>query len=238
MFLDPGFVSSRDRRLIYFFGECEPAGYGYLKRVLTAYSRIDPTSRRRPVIRYRDYNRMTEYLFEPTRFEADPSVVVGVGLSDFDMREQQLGRATPDANGNWRFAIGTNFDLLTGIEVELDPDGRRDIRLRLYRKENDAVPAWTAMGSAAHESNDTTGPVRLRFPIVPPLTGFRSDMVLFVIRAEGPAIRRMTAHGITANMEGYRVVHRDRNGACFTAVRRGDEERWTSMVRDLENWDD
>jgi hypothetical protein len=34
----------RDERLTFFFGECQPAGYGYLKRVLRAYSRIESVS--------------------------------------------------------------------------------------------------------------------------------------------------------------------------------------------------
>src|SRR5215208_560708 len=68
--LNTAFLSSREQRLIHFFGECEPAGYGYLKRVLTAYSRIERSPLKRPVIRYRDYNRRSEYLFEPTRFDA------------------------------------------------------------------------------------------------------------------------------------------------------------------------
>jgi hypothetical protein len=104
--------------LIHYFGECEPAGYGYLKRVLTAYSRIEPSPLKRPVIRYRDYNRRSEYLFEPTRFEADPSVLVGVWLTESDLREQEIGSAARSADGLWRIAVERDFDLLTRIDVE------------------------------------------------------------------------------------------------------------------------
>lgn len=239
--LDPAFLTSRHRRLIHFFGDCEPAGYGYLKRVLNAYSRLESDPRRRPMIRYHDYNRRTEYLFEPTRFEADPSIVVAIGLSESDTHERELRHASRDTNGNWRFAVVTNFDLLTGIEVELEPESRGDVRLRLYRKENDEKPVWLSTGKPGGiESTDATGSVRWRFRILPPLQLFRSNLIdPLVVRAEGGAgIRRMTANGIVTNIEGYRVVHQDRTGACFTAVRQGDEERWASLIRELESSND
>ena len=234
--LNPAFLSSREQRLIHFFGECEPAGYGYLKRVLAAYSRIEPSPLKRPVIRYRDYNRRSEYLFEPTRFEADPSILVGVGLAESDLRERELGGGLRGLDGQWRFAIEWNFDLLTRVEVELEPGSTRRFRLHLYRNEKESTPVWTSVAdlTTAGEIGRTT----LQFVAMPPLRQFRYGLIEpFVIRVDGGvSIYRITAYGVVVDMQGYHVVHR--RGGCFTAVEDHQSDRWTQLTRELENSND
>lgn len=234
--LDSAFLSSREQRLIHFFGECEPAGYGYLKRVLTGYSRIEPSPRKRPVIRYRDYNHRAEYLFQPTRFEADPSVLVGVGLNESDLREQEMGSATGGRDGLWRFAVDRNFDLLTRIEVESEIQSAQHLQLQLYRSDRDSQPVWTSVSDGATPGQ--VGRRTFQFVAEPPLRQFRYGLVEpFVIRVDrGASIYRITAYGIVVNMHGYRVVHR--TGGCFTAVEDRQGNRWTQLIRELENSND
>ena len=234
--LNSAFLSSREQRLIHYFGECEPAGYGYLKRVLTAYSRIEPSLLKRPVIRYRDYNRRSEYLFEPTRFEADPSVLVGVWLTESDLREQEIGSAARGADGLWRIAVDRDFDLLTRIEVESESGTAQHLRLQLYRSERDSNPIWTSTADVA-----TVGQVGRRtfqFVATPPLRQFRYGLVEpFVLRVDGGlSIDRVTAYGVVVDMQGYRVVHRE--GDCFTAVEDKQRDRWTQLTHDLEGSND
>jgi hypothetical protein len=233
--LNSAFLSSREQRLLHFFGECEPAGYGYLKRVLTAYSRIEPSPLKRPVIRYRDYNRRSEYLFSPTRFEADPSVLVGVGLTESDLREQEIGSASRGPDGLWRFTVDRNFDLLTRIEVEFETGSAQQLRLQLYRSERDSTPVWTSVADVA------TGQVgRRTFQVVasPPLREFRYGLVEpFVVRVDGGlSIYRITAYGVVVDIQGYRVVHR--KGGCFIAVEDHQRDRWTQLIHALERSDD
>ncbi len=230
--LNSAFLSSREQRLIHFFGECEPAGYGYLKRVLTAYSRIEPSPLKRPVIRYRDYNRRSEYLFQPTRFEADPSVLVGVGLTESDLREQEIGSASRGPDALWRFAVDRNFDLLTRIEVEFQAGSAQHFRLQLYRSERDSTPVWTSVPDIA-----TAGQVGRRtfqFVAAPPLRQFRYGLIEpFVVRVDGGlSIYRITAYGVVVDLHGYRVVHRE--GGCFTAVDDDQSDRWTQLIHELE----
>jgi hypothetical protein len=234
--LNTAFLSSREQRLIHFFGECEPAGYGYLKRVLAAYSRIEPSPLKRPVIRYRDYNRRSEYLFEPTRFEADPSIVVGVGLTEADLREREIGGGSRDPDGLWRFAVESNFDFLTRVEVELEMGSANHLRLQLYRNERDSTPVWTSVADLPRPGE--LGRRTFQFVATPPLRQFRSGLIdPFVIRFdEGVSIYRVTAYGIVVDMEGYRVVHR--KGACFTAVEDDQRDRWTKLIRELERSND
>jgi hypothetical protein len=234
--LSTGFLSSREQRLIHFFGECEPAGYVYLKRVLTAYSRIEPSPLKRPVIRYRDYNRRSEYLFEPTRFETDPSIVVGVGLSETDLREREIGSASRGPDGLWRFVVDWNFDLLTRIEVELEMGSSRHVRLELYRNERDSTPVWTSVADLA--TGGEIGRTTLQFVATPPLRQFRSGLIdPFVVRVDrGVSIYRVTAYGVVVDMQGYRVV--DRKGACFTAVADDQGERWMQLIHELEGSND
>jgi hypothetical protein len=233
--LNARFLSSRDERLTYFFGECEPAGYGYLKRVLSAYSRIESSPLKRPTIRYRDYNRRSEYLFEPTRFEADPSVLVGVGLIDSDLREREIGTASRGPDGLWRFAVDSNFDLLTRIDVELEGGSTRHLRVQLYRNERDSTPVWS---SAEVAPAAAIGKRTVQFVPTPPLRQFRSGLVdPFVIRVDGGlSIYRVTAYGVIVDVQGYRIVHR--KGACFTAVDERQTNRWTLLIRELESSDD
>ena len=234
--LNTGFLSSREQRLIHFFGECEPAGYGYLKRVLTAYSRIEPSPQKRPVIRYPDYNHRSEYLFEPTRFDADPSVVVGVGLADSDLRERELGGGVRGPDGQWRFAIDWNFDLLTRVEVELEPGSTRHLRLQLYRNEKESTPVWNAVADLTPAGE--IGRRTIQFVATPPLRQFRYDLIEpFVIRVDGGvSISRITAYGVVADMRGYRIIHRE--GGCFTAVEDRQSARWTQLIRELEDSND
>ena len=237
--LQTPFLSSREQRLIHFFGECEPGGYGYLKRVLAVYSRLEPNSRKRPVIRYRDYNRRSEYLFEPTRFEGDPSVLVGVGLTESDMEEREMRSGLPAPDGTWRFPVETNFDLLTRIEVEFEPGTVSDLRLRLYRSEREKTPIWTSREPVADVTRrGLTGGAKLQFVARPPLSRFRVGLVdPFVVRIDGSvAIRRVTAYGIVVSMQGYRVVHR--RGTCFTAVQTTKYDLWARSIRELERSDD
>jgi hypothetical protein len=234
--LSSAFLSSREQRLIHFFGECEPAGYGYLKRVLTAYSRIEPNPLKRPVIRYRDYNRRSEYLFEPTRFEADPSVLVGVWLAESDLREQEIGSATRGADGLWRIAVDRNFDLLTRVEVEAETGRAQHLRLQLYRSERDSTPVWTSTVDAA--TAERVGRQTLQFVATPPLREFRYGLVEpFVFRVDGGfSVDRVTAYGVVVDMQGYRVVHRE--GDCFTAVEDDHSDRWTQLSHELEGSND
>ena len=237
--LQTQFLSSREQRLIHFFGECEPGGYGYLKRVLAVYSRLEPNSRKRPVIRYRDYNRRSEYLFEPTRFEGDPSVLVGVGLTESDMEEREMRSALPAPDGTWRFPVESNFDLLTRIEVEFERRTANDLRLRLYRSERDETPIWTSTETVVDVARPSmTEGARLQFVARPPLSQFRFGLVIpFVVRIDGgAAIRRVTAYGIVVSMQGYRVVHR--RGTCFTAVQQTKYDLWARSIRELERSDD
>ena len=230
--LNTGFLSSREQRLIHFFGECEPAGYGYLKRVLTAYSQIEASSQKRPVIRYRDYNHRSEYLFEPTRFEADPSIVIGVGLAESDLRERELGGGVRSPDGRWRFAVDWNFDLLTRVEVELEPGSTRHLQLQLYRNEKESTPVWNSAADLATAGE--LGKTTIQFVATPPLRQFRYGLVEpFVIRVDGGvSIYRITAYGVVVDMQGYRVVHR--KGGCFTAVEDHHSDRWTQLIRELE----
>jgi len=234
--LNARFLSSRDERLTFFFGECEPAGYGYLKRVLSAYSRIESSPLKRPIIRYRDYNRRSEYLFEPTRFEADPSVLVGVGLIDADLEEREIGNASRGPDGLWRFAVDSNFDLLTRIEVEVEASSAQPLRVQLYRNERDSAPVWssTANIATAAESGSRT----VQFVATPPLREFRSGLVdPFVLRVNGGlSVDRVTAYGVVVDMQGYRIVHR--KGSCFTAVEERQTNRWTPLIRQLESSND
>ena len=222
--------------MIHFFGECEPAGYGYLKRVLTAYSRIEPSPLKRPVIRYRDYNRRSEYLFQPTRFEADPSVLVGVGLTESDLREQEIGSASRGPDALWRFAVDRNFDLLTRIEVEFEAVSAQHLRLQLYRNEKESTPVWNSVAdlTTAGEIGRTT----FQFVATPPLRGFRYSLIEpFVIRVDGGvSTYRITAYGVVVDMQGYRVVHR--KGGCFTAVEDYQSDRWTQLIHGLEGSND
>jgi hypothetical protein len=230
--IDYRFLTSREQRLIHFFGECEPAGYGYLKRVLATYTQIEPNSGQRPIIRYRNYNRRSEYLFEPTRFKKDPSILVGVGLGESDMQAHEISRASPGADGLWRFPVESNFDLLTHIEVEVANGSTDDLRLQLYLNERAPKPVWTSVASLATDSE--TGGTTLQFVPMPALRAFRSGLVdAFVIRIdEDVSIRSATAYGVVINIEGYRVVHRE--GACFTAVKDGQQDRWSRLIRELK----
>jgi len=234
--LNAGFLSSRDERLTFFFGECEPAGYGYLKRVLRAYSRIEFSPSKRPIIRYRDYNRRSEYLFEPTRFEADPSVLVGVGLSESDLREREIGNASRGPDGLWRFAVDSNVDLLTGIEVELETGSAQHLRVQLYRNDRDSAPVWSSAAEVAPAAE--IGRRTVQFVATPPVRQFRSGLVdPFVIRVDGGlSISRVTAYGVSVDMQGYRIVHR--KGICFTAVEERQTNRWTPLIRELESSND
>jgi hypothetical protein len=234
--LNSAFLSSREQRLIHFFGECEPAGYGYLKRVLSAYSRIEPSPLKRPVIRYPDYNRRSEYLFESTRFDPDPSVLVGVGLTESDLREQEMGSASHAPDGLWRFAIDRNFDLLTRIEVEFETGSAQPLRLQLYRSERDSTPVWTSVADVATAGR--VGRRTVQFVATPPLRQFRYGLIEpFVFRVDGgPSIYRMTVYGVVVDIQGYRVVHR--KGGCFVAVEDHQSDRWTPLIYELERSDD
>jgi hypothetical protein len=234
--LNTAFLSSREQRLLYFFGDCEPAGYGYLKRVLTAYSRIEPSPLKRPVIRYSDYNHRSEYLFEPTRFDADPSVLVGIGLTESDLREQEIGSASHGPDGLWRFTVDRNFDLLTRIEVEVDTGSAQHLRLQLYKSERDSTPVWTSVADVAAAGQ--VGRRTLQFVATPPLRQFRYGLIEpFVFRVDGGlSIYRITAYGVVVDMQGYRVVHR--KGGCFIAVEDHQGDRWTQLIHELESSDD
>ncbi len=229
--LNRSFLSSREQRLIHFFGECEPAGYGYLKRVLTAYSRVERSLLKRPVIRYRDYNRRSEYLFEPTRFEADPSVLVGIGLTESDLREQEIGNGARGPDGLWRFAVDRNFDLLTRIEVEYETASAQQLRLQLYRSERDSTPTWTSVADVATAGQ--VGRQTFQFVATPPLRQFRYGLIEpFVFRVDGGvSLYRVTAYGVVVDMQGYRVVHR--NGGCFTAIEDDHSDRWMQLIHEL-----
>jgi hypothetical protein len=229
--LDPRVLLSRDRRLLHFFGECEPAGYGYLKHVLAVYSRFELDPQKRPVIRYRDYNRRSEYLFEPTRFVTDPSVLVGVGLHESDSKERRIREGSRAADGSWRLSVDTNIDMLSRIDVELEPGNSDTPRLRLYRRERDEIPAWIS-STVSPDSN--SGALRLQFPVTPPLQLTSRLVQPLVLRVDGTAaIRRISAFGVVLNLDRYRVVHR--SGGCFTAVSVEHEGRWSQFIRDLGN---
>ena len=237
--LQTGFLTSREQRLTHFFGQCEPAGYGYLKTVLAVYSRLERDSRKRPAIRYADYNRRSEYLFEPTRFETDSSVIVGVGLTESDMEEREIRRASAGRDGTWRFEVATNIDSLTRIDVALAEPPVRDVRLRLYRDEKDETPVWTSAKSVTDAgAGFDDAEWRLQFVADPPLSDFRARLVEPArIKIDGSAaIRGVTVYGIVANIEGYRIIHR--RGACFTAIQEGQQRSWAPLIRELQRSDD
>jgi len=240
--LQPGFLTSREQRFTHFFGECEPAGYGYLKRVLAAYSRLEHDSRKRPIIRYADYNRKSEYLFEPTRFETDSSIIVGIGLTESDVEEREIRRASAGRDGTWRFEVVTNFDSLTRIDVALAERPVRDVRLRLYRDEKDESPIWTSTKSVTDgEAGSDASEWRLQFVADPPLSDFRARLVEpALVKIDGTAaVHGVTVYGIVANIGGYRIIHR--RGACFTAVAAvedGQQRSWAPLIRELQRSDD
>lgn len=231
---DPAFLASRETRLAYFFGHCEPAGYGYLKRVLAVYARLERNQRKRPVIRYRDFNRRSEYLFEPSRFEADASVLVGIGLGPEDTQEGEVGRARQTQDGSWQFTTGTAADLLTRIEISLERGDARDFTLHIYRRERDTVPAWTANVSREKLSPGQS----LQFVVAPALSGFRAGPPEpFVVRLQGHvSVHHIAAYGVRVDLEGYHVIHRA--GACFVAVRDGRTRAWSQLAAELGHLDD
>jgi hypothetical protein len=232
------YVLSREERLIRAFGDCTPAGYGYLKQVLTAYSAVEPESAKRPVIRYADFDRRVEYLFEPTRFETDPRIVVGIGLAESDMREHVIGQAVHVSGKSWHLSLASRIDVLTRIEVDLDADRGTDVTLRLYRRPKDTTPFRVL--SRAEPAEGVSSPAepgqrRVWFPASPPVSGrVLSSLEPILLQIDGNAsVRTITAHGIVANLQGYRIVHR--RGACFTAIRDADTRRWARLIDQLND---
>ena len=233
--LDLRVLLSRDQRLLHFFGECEPAGYGYLQRVLTVYSHWEANPRKRPLIRYGDFDRKTEYVFEPTRFEVDPSLMVGIGVRDVDTRERAIREALRGADGVWRLSMETDLDRLTRVEVELDPsaDPSRDMGLRLYINERATTPVWTAHGVPPSTSIPGTER-RLEFVAPPSLSGFRAQVGSLSVRFDdAAAVRRVIAYGVPVSINDYDIVSRE--GGCFTAVRQGDAPRWAGLIEELRH---
>ena len=231
--LDLRVLLSRHQRLLHFFGDCEPAGYGYLQRVLTLYSRWEANPQKRPLIRYGDFDHKTEYVFEPTRFEIDRSLMIAIGVRDVDTRERAIRDALRGADSVWRLPMDTHLDRLTRIEIELDPSAplSDDVRLRLFINDRAPTALWTAQG-VPMSTTSNRAERRVEFVAPPSLGEFPERATPLAMRFDDALpVRRVTVYGVPIAIDEYDIVTRE--GGCFTAVRQGQAGRWADLIEEL-----
>ena len=204
-------------------------GYGYIKQILPHIPEKDFF----PLIRYPDFHRDTQVLFDGLYKNVDDRILIGVRLKHQDMREKIIARAVSLRNNYWQANVTSDCDTLTGLNIVSEKP--QTLKLKLY----DSPKNMRLLGQWQFElkKNDnflTTTPPVNSFAILHNNTPF-----LIEAQSESP-LESMALIGIKINLSGYTVVNK--NGGNFTALKTdfleqitSENSGWTNFLSKVKN---
>jgi hypothetical protein len=214
------------KRLAY--GDRTDLGYGYVEEIVAGL----PDPEHFPVTRYRDFTRNLHLLLPGHRRRIDSRMLIGIDLTDSDLREQTIAAARPlagaisgagQAASIWTFQTGDDFDTLTGIRLRFARTERGlspalQIRLLASPRRPDILGAWSAPPGTPDAQGWWTVPLRLQpFSFGRGRTDFALEIEAATDDGVPPKIEAVEIRGVKVDLADYRVVHRD--GGCWTALR-------------------
>jgi len=236
------------------YGNCNKMGYGYLEEMISFIPEPDIF----PTMRYSDFNRFPHVLFSDTRRQYDERLLVGISLHENETQEMEITKAqlisgeTDSLQATLTFQTRDNYDLLTGIIINLDDESESQsqiLSVTLYESPIHfvVVGQWDV---AIPE-----GQLSTTYAISDPIQDFshnrgKTDFILTIESRDHiplPNIRDITILGIKVDISEYTVYNRvsDNNRFCFAAIKnsflneinaKGDA-KWQDYLNKVSNID-
>ena len=210
----PLLLLTREERLLRAYGYCAPAGYGYLKKIQARM----PDSRKKPLVRYRDYDHRTEYWLEPPPLATDNRFLVGIGLSDLDVTDQQIALFRRTGQREWTLTTGDDWDRLNRLVLLTGARSPGPMRGVLFSHDRRRVRLWQGSFTATGEGWTAE--------MTPPVRSFSHSRgaTPFLLELDGaPPDAVIAARGVRVDLDGYRIVESEgpANSRCWIAIQNG-----------------
>lgn len=247
--------SNSNDLLVSNYGACNKLGFGYLDEIVRSIPEADVF----PVVRYGDWYKSPEVLFNDGRIIIDERILVGINLDERDIREVKITDAVlssideTQSISTWLFHTDFDYDLLTGFSFQLCEESTLDeekYSVTLY----DSDKNYEEMGQwifTFRNSENGFGAVHLDEPIKK--FSFSRGVTDFILELGNinpdnsiKNICRVEVLGVKVDISDYTVFHTGGNKKiCFAAVKNSFYEEiqndelteWQDYLRDVSNVD-